>query len=176
MHKQHSYSAGWVYPQRGTSRGPVSIMTDLLSYRKKSTPHAFQCAYCDLGYCLWAARWTQEFIRKTQICQELVLYHTKKRGKQLSIFTSFLPESTIFICFHRDPWKVTDKSNLSMLEQDGERDTHESAYARRNYFSPSLTFFAHQLNFILYCVYPRTYFLCSLLNIITSDTTRASLM
>lgn len=119
---------------------------------KRTTPHPSQGPCCDLGYCLKAARGTQEFIRKTPFCQELVLYHTKKRRKQLSRFTSFVPESTIFIRFLRNPWKVIDKSNLPMPEQDGERDTRESAYASRNYFSPSLTFL-HISWFLFYTVY-----------------------
>lgn len=54
-------------------------MTDLLSHRKKRPHILLRC--CDLGYCLKAARGTQEFIRRTPFCQELVLYHTKKKGE-----------------------------------------------------------------------------------------------
>lgn len=83
-------------------------------------------------------------------------YQKKKRrggggGKQLSRFTSSFPESSTFIRFLRDPWKVRNKFNLPMLEQDGERDTWESAYASRNYFSPSLTLL-HISWFLLYTV------------------------
>lgn len=103
MQKQHSYYAACVHLSQGISRGPASTMSDLLSHRKKTTPRPSRTPCCDLGYCPEAARGTQEFIGKIPFCQELVLYHTKRRGKQLSRFTSFLPESTIFICFLRDP-------------------------------------------------------------------------
>lgn len=60
-----------------------------------------------------------------------------------------------------------------MLRQDG---ALWDSVCWQKLFFPLINFFAHQLIFILCCLYSCTYFLCSLLNVTTSDTTRASLM
>lgn len=101
-----------------------------------------------------SACWTQEFMRKTSFCQVWLagIPPYRRKRKQLRRFTAFLQMPTISTSFLRDLCKVKDKSNLSMLRQDGERDTCESAYAGRNYFSPSLTFL-HISWFLFYAVY-----------------------
>ena len=90
-------------------------------HRKNPTPQSSQSPCPDLGCCLKAARGTQELIRKPPSLPGTGTPSHKKKGQSnwVDSLHSFL-ESTIFTRFLRDPWKVIDKPNLPVLEQDGE--------------------------------------------------------